>query len=408
MCRVGATHFLVSATEDVIPMSSTSDAFVSLLRSQTRREFLRLAAGTVAATAISTLVPSAFAAGTRPQPRSVIVTFGGGARDEETFAVEGQQNIPRLLNELIPQGTFFTQVVNRGILGHYVATAGIVTGCYETFDNFIAQPTGNPTVFEYFRRGLARPMDDAWVIAPSNGFQQIGFSRHGGYEGQGAGVILPKQLLAAAVSKQHPQSVVDYEHLLQDNYEMPVYRPSLSQSDGELHLEQLASTLRLSVEDFTRDARALDSADALSLSIARRLMAQVSPSLLLITLHDMDVAHAGAFSLYVDAIQRADRICGELWTTIQTMPEYKDRTGLFIMPDFGRDADGDPGGNGFQHHRTGGAMARTTWLLALGPGIRQNVTVDRAIQPIDLVPTIGKRHGFETPYVNGAPIAELV
>jgi hypothetical protein len=389
-------------------MSSNSDAFASLLRSQTRREFLRLAAGTVAATAVSTLVPSAFAAGTRPQPRSVIVTFGGGARDEETFAVEGQQNIPHLLNELIPQGTFFTQVVNRGILGHYVATAGIVTGCYETFDNFIAQPTGNPTVFEYFRRGLARPMDDAWVIAPSNGFQQIGFSRHGGYEGQGAGVILPKQLLAAAVSKQHPQSLIDYEHLLQDNYEMPVYRPSLSQSDGELHLEQLASTLRLSVEDFTRDARALDSADALSLSIARRLMAQVSPSLLLITLHDMDVAHAGAFSLYVDAIQRADRICGELWTTIQTMPEYKDRTALFIMPDFGRDADGDPGGNGFQHHRTGGAMARTTWLLALGPGIRQNVTVDRAIQPIDLVPTVGKRHGFETPYVQGAPIAELV
>jgi hypothetical protein len=298
--------------------------------------------------------------------------------------------------------------VNRGILGHYVATAGIVTGCYETFDNFIAQPTGNPTVFEYFRRGLARPMDDAWVIAPSNGFQQIGFSRHAGYQGQGAGVILPKQLLAAAVNRQHPQSLVDYEHLLQDNYEMPVYRPSLSQSDGELHLEQLASTLRLSVEDFTRDARALDSADALSLSIARRLMAQVSPSLLLITLHDMDVAHAGAFSLYVDAIQRADRICSELWTTIQTMPEYKDRTALLIMPDFGRDADGDPGGNGFQHHRTGGAMARTTWLLALGPGIRQNVTVDRAIQPIDLVPTIGKRHGFETPYVKGAPIAELV
>jgi hypothetical protein len=389
-------------------MSSSSDAFASMLRSQTRREFLRLAAGTVAATAVSTLVPSAFAAGTRLQPRTVVVTFGGGARDEETFAVEGQQNIPHLLNELIPQGTFFTQVVNRGILGHYVATAGIVTGCYETFNNFIAQPTGNPTVFEYFRRGLGRPMDDAWVIAPSNGFQQIGFSRHGGYQGQGAGVILPKQLLAAAVSRQRPQSLVDYEHLLQDNYEMPVYRPSLSESDGELHLEQLASTLRLSVEDFTRDARALDSADALSLSIARRLMAQVSPSLLLITLHDMDVAHAGAFSLYVDAIQRADRICGELWTTIQTMPEYKDRTALFIMPDFGRDADGDPGGNGFQHHRTGGAMARTTWLLALGPGIRQNVTVDRAIQPIDLVPTIGKRHGFETPYVSGAPIAELV
>jgi len=387
-------------------MSSTSDAFASLLRSQTRREFLRLAAGTVAATAVSTLVPSAFAAGTRPQPRSVVVTFGGGARDEETFAVEGQQNIPHLLGELIPQGTFFTQVVNRGILGHYVATAGIVTGCYETFDNFIAQPTGNPTLFEYFRRGLSRPMDDAWVIAPSNGFQQIGFSRHGGYQGQGAGVILPKQLLAAAVGKQHPQSLVDYEHLLQDNYEMPVYRPALSQSDGELHLEQLASTLRFSVEDFTRDARALDSADALSLSIARRLMAQVSPSLLLITLHDMDVAHAGAFSLYVDAIQRADRICGELWTTIQTMPEYKDRTGLFIMPDFGRDADFAAGGNGFQHHRTGDAASRTTWMMALGAGVRQGVVYDRVVQPIDLVPTLGSLMGFTAGRSQGSPIRE--
>ena len=245
------TTRLVTATEDVLTMSPSSDAFASMLRSQTRREFLRLVSGTVAATGVSTLVPSAFAAAIQPKPRTVFVTFGGGARDEETFALEGQQNIPHLLTELIPQGTFFTQVVNRGILGHYVATAGIVTGCYETFDNFIAQPTGNPTVFEYFRRGLGRPMNDASVIAPSNGFQQIGSSRHGGYEGQGAAVILPKQLLTAAVSRQHPESLMDYEHLLQDNYQMPVYRPSLAESDGELHLEQLASTLRLSVANFT-------------------------------------------------------------------------------------------------------------------------------------------------------------
>jgi hypothetical protein len=387
---------------------SVFDADRCELQSRSRREFLRLATGASAAAGAASLVPSAFAAAVAPRARTVVVTFGGGARDVETFAPEGQQNIPHMLGELIPRGTFFTQVVNRGILGHYVATAGIVTGCYETFDNFIAQPTGNPTLFEYFRRELGRPADDAWVIAPSNGFQQIGFSRHAGYRGYGAGVILPKQLLAAAVGRQHPGSLVDYEHLLQDNYEMPVYRPSLSASDGELHLEQLASTLRLSVEDFTRTARALDSADELSLSIARRLMAQVSPSLLLITLHDMDVAHAGAYSLYVDAIQRADRICGMLWTTIESMPEYKGRTALFILPDFGRDADGDPGGNGFQHHRTGGALARTTWLLALGPGIRENVTVDRAIQPIDLVPTIGARHGFATPLAAGAPVPELL
>ena len=66
----------------------------------------------------------------------VVITFGGGARDQETFAPEGQENIPHLMRELIPQSTFFTQVVNRGILGHYVATASLATGVYETINNF--------------------------------------------------------------------------------------------------------------------------------------------------------------------------------------------------------------------------------------------------------------------------------
>ena len=52
---------------------------------------------------------------------------------------EGQENIPHLLRELIPQATFFTQVVNHGILGHYVATASLATGVYETFNNFDAK-----------------------------------------------------------------------------------------------------------------------------------------------------------------------------------------------------------------------------------------------------------------------------
>ena len=50
----------------------------------------------------------------RKGQKAVVVTFGGGTRDEETFMPDGQENIPHLLKEFIPQGTFFTQVVNRG------------------------------------------------------------------------------------------------------------------------------------------------------------------------------------------------------------------------------------------------------------------------------------------------------
>jgi hypothetical protein len=375
---------------------------------RSRRDFLRDALGVLAITsAPRSFALSRTASVLRPTEKTIVVTFGGGARDDETFAEDGQQNIPHLLQELLPQGTFFTQVVNRGILGHYVATASIVTGTYERFDNFIAQPPPNPTLFEYFRKGLRRGANDAWVIAPSNGFQRIGCSSNGSFGPEwGAGVILPKRLLSAALPARAGKEI-DLGHLLQDNYEMPVYQPEESDQDRELHLAMLESTLNVSVREFTEHARTLNSADELSIYIAQQLMRQHAPSLLMLTLHDMDIAHSGAFSLYVDAIQRADRLCAELWRIVQSSPEYKDRTTVYILPDFGRDSDGDPAGNGFQHHRTGGALARTTWMLALGPEIRQGRLVERPIESVDLVPTIGCRLGFATS-TGGRCIGELV
>ena len=90
-------------------------------------------------------------------------------------------------------------------------------------------------------------------------------------------------------------------------------------------------------------------------------------------MHDIDIAHAGAYSLYIDGIRRTDRLCSDFWKTIQSEPEYAGKTTMFILPDFGRDSDEDAGGNGFQHHRTGDALSRTTWMLAAGPGIREGV-----------------------------------
>jgi len=377
--------------------------------SESRRRFLAGVLGSLSAASVSSFAARLPGRLLSPAAKTIVVTFGGGARDEETFAEEGQQNIPHLMKELVPQGTFFTQVVNAGILGHYVATASIVTGVYERFDNFIAQPPPNPTMFEYFRKGLRRPSTDAWVVAPSNGFQRIGGSSHSSFgAAYSANVILPKQLLAAALPGRSSFTGADLAHMLQDNYEMPVYQPTLSLDDRELQLDILASVLRVSTQEFVRRAWDLNSPDELSIFVMQHLMQQLAPSLIMLTLHDMDIAHAGTYSLYVDAIQRADRLCGELWTMIQSMPDYKDRTTLMIMPDFGRDADDDPGGNGFQHHRTGDALARTTWMLALGPHIRQNVTVDRAIQSIDLVPTLGQSLGFATPGARGQCIQELL
>lgn len=215
-------------------------------------------------------------------------------------------------------------------------------------------------------------------------------------------MILPKHLLSAAISGGN----ADYQHLLRDNYETPFYSPELA--GQEFELQQLETILKLSGSDFKTHAKTLSSPDELSVYIVRQLMRQVAPSLLWITLHDIDVAHAGAYSLYIDGIRRTDRLCGELWKMIQTEPEYAGKTSLFILPDFGRDSDEDAGGNGFQHHRTGDALSRTTWLMALGPGIREGVVYDRAVDSTDLVPTLGSMLGFSASLSQGKPIAELI
>ena len=366
-----------------------------------RRDFLRSSAGLALG---STLLHSPIAlAGTALKKRKVVVvTFGGGARDQETFAPEGQENIPHLIRELIPQSTFFTQVVNRGILGHYVATASLATGVYETVNNFASIPPEYPTVFEYFRKDLKRPASDAWVVAPSNGFNRIGESSHRSYgAGLGARVILPKHLLTAATSGS-----TDYEHLLRDNYETPLYAPELG--GNQFELQQLEMMLKLSVDDFKAHARTLSSPDELSVYIARQLMRQLAPSLLWITMHDIDIAHAGAYSLYIEGIRRTDRLCADLWKTIQSEAEYAGNTTMFILPDFGRDSDDDSGGNGFQHHRTGDALSRTTWMMAVGAGVREGVVFDRPMESTDLVPTLGAMLGFSPSFAQGKVIPELL
>src|SRR5262245_17448142 len=299
--------------------------------SRSRREFLRSLIGAAYYRSLfSVSVPPSTPGSQSPNRRAIVVTFGGGCRDEETFRPQGQQNIPHLLKELLPQGTFFTRVENRGILGHYVATASLATGVYETFDNFASVPPQFPTVFEYFRRDLRRPSSDAWVVAPSNGFNRIGCSDARSFGPRyGAQVVLPKRFLKQALASKKTD---DYEHLLQDNYETPLFIPQIE--EPRTSLREFAEVLNLSVTDFVTNALTLSSPDELSLYVAKQLMRRYAPNLLWITLHDMDIARAGCYSLYIDAIQRTDRISIEIWRTIQKEPEYAGKTTLFILPDF--------------------------------------------------------------------------
>ena len=337
--------------------------------------------------------------------KAVVVTFGGGARDDETFMPDGQENIPHLLHELMPQATFLTNVVNKGILGHYVSTASIVTGAYETFNNFAAVSPNNPTVFEYFRKDGRRPATDAWVVAPSNGFARIGESGHRLYgPGFGAGVILPETpafggalhgVRRGSLSTPAPRQLRN-----------ALYAPTLA--GRQIELDQMAEVLKLSVDDFVTRMPVISSAPMNSPCTSQSSSCANTRRACCGSRCTISTSPTRALSpSYLEGIKRSDRLCAELWQAIQKDPEYANKTTMFILPDFGRDSDIDSGGNGFQHHRTGDAASRTTWMMVLGPDVKQNVLVDRRVESTDLIPTLGGYFGFDARYSTGKPIAEV-
>ncbi|MBP9945237.1 MAG: alkaline phosphatase family protein [Vicinamibacteria bacterium] len=87
-------------------------------------------------------------------------------------------------------------------------------------------------------------------------------------------------------------------------------------------------------------------------------------------------AHEGRYDLYLDATTRADRFIERVWATLQSLPEYRDRTTLLVTTDHGRGATLKD----WMDHGKDVPAAEDTWIAALGPavpalGVRGNLTV---------------------------------
>jgi len=101
------------------------------------------------------------------------------------------------------------------------------------------------------------------------------------------------------------------------------------------------------------------------------------PRVLYIMLGEGDEwAHQGRYDLYLDATRRADRFIERIWTTLQSLTEYRGRTTLLVTTDHGRGATVKD----WSDHGKDVPAAEDTWMAALGPevpplGVRKNLTV---------------------------------
>ena len=136
---------------------------------------------------------------------------------------------------------------------------------------------------------------------------------------------------------------------------------------------------------------AATSGDELTFFITREVMREFAPRLLLVNFWDMDVAHWGSYSLYLQAITKTDRLCGMLWDEVQENPRYRGKTTVLILPELGRDGDMNTA-NGFLNHRSGDTSCRNVWLLALGAGVPKGET-ERTVQHVDIATTAAELLG---------------
>ncbi len=78
--------------------------------------------------------------------------------------------------------------------------------------------------------------------------------------------------------------------------------------------------------------------------------------------HETDYAH------YLQAAHRADAAIAELWTLMQSMPEYHGRTTFVITADHGR-GDGATGPTDWSSHNARTIGSHGIWLAIIGPDV---------------------------------------
>jgi hypothetical protein len=339
----------------------------------------------------------------RRNRRVILVTFGGGVRYAETFAPEGLRNIPRLA-ALRGEGHFFRSCFNQGVLSHFNSTASICTGQWQRVDDFGFEPPASATLFELYRKAMKAGPLDAWLIATNKSFAAMGASKVRGYgPGVGANVVLPKQLLLESVkdivAKRENGDVADREAVLQrleevlrEGYEGVGW--TIFKGGQKLDREVQAALTR-GLSEFINGPEAPTSGDELTYFIAREVMREFAPRLMLVNFWDMDVAHWGSYSLYLQAVTKTDRLTGMLWDEVQANAKYKDQTVMLIVPELGRDGDVNAA-NGFLNHRSGDESCRRMWMLALGAGVAKGET-ERPVSHADLTPTAAAILGIPAP-----------
>lgn len=352
-------------------------------------------------------------------PNVVLVRFGGGVRRRETLVPE-TSCCPWFLQELVPRGTLFPRMEIGRLEGvetsHGQGTLYLLTGRYDRYRDARGHPLGQrfeppaPTLFERLRSAFDVPEHRALIVNGEDRTDEefYSFSNHHAFGVEYRSTVLSLyRFKTYLLRRQLATGKLDEK-------ERRTKERELRKLEAVDH--RVRSDLRRQppeIEAFWERWRSLygesgllhPRGDALLTELALRALRELRPRLMMIHYNDPDYVHWGNPSHYTEGIRVIDRGIRRLVEALETLPAYRDRTVLVVVPDCGRDENRllrVP----FQHH-FGGRSSHEIFALFLGPGIARGAVVDRTVQQIDVAATVAEILGVPAPGIEGSVLGEI-
>ncbi|MBW8016358.1 MAG: hypothetical protein FVQ82_09240 [Planctomycetes bacterium] len=367
-----------------------------------RRKFMRTAAGFGVAAVCASSGLSYAESG--DEPKVIIVLFGGGTRSSETIDDPSHQYIPKLWNKMMPAGTLFTNMRVEGKVVHPNSAGSVVTGHWEWDDIDWTRPVKNPTIYEIYRKANKAADTSAWAFVYASILTKTGYSLDKGYgEKFGANVVVPPTISRAAHDQmkglmQAAAASGSTEAEIAAARKCERIAKEKSRIDFSHLKSETARGFMQRQYDGWKNSGSSTSHDAFLADSAIECMKKFAPAVISVDFGEIDCAHYGSWSRYVDAIARTDELTWKIWRAVQEQKEYRGNTLMLILPDHGREADrpDDPGHFGFIHHSdfyTGKGVdesCRRVWMLAIGEGVKKR-KIEKAV-PITAVAATALEH----------------
>lgn len=135
--------------------------------------------------------------------------------------------------------------------------------------------------------------------------------------------------------------------------------------------------------------------DLLTYFAGREYLKAYKPKVLYIAFDETDdFAHAGLYDQYIKSAHAEDAMIRDLWNTLQSMPEYRDKTTLIVTCDHGR---GNQIKEQWTSHGEHIADAGQIWIAAIGPDTKATglVKTTTPLYQKQIAPTLAALLGFQ-------------